>query len=199
MTTEAAQAIALAPSDQPAQRAKVPMAWAAAALAEMCDRLEDGEEPTAAFTFVFNETRLDLAEAVDRRIAFIKLVEGSITAAEQARDEWALQKTRLESLLAAMKERTKEIVETFPDLPYKGTLGRFAVQKNGGAQALDLSFGGKEITPELIDMFQIPERFVKTKVSYALDVDGIRAAIAKGEELPWAKLAPRGTHLRVRQ
>jgi hypothetical protein len=175
---------------------RVPLAWTASTLSHLCDRLDAGEEPDAALVAVFNETKLEHADAVDRRIAFIKFVEGSIEGAKAAAREWDFQAKRLESLLAAMKERTKEILEAFPDLPYSGSLGKLAVQANGGKTPLELTFGDRELTPDLIAMFDVPPEFVK--VTYTLNTDAVRAALEEGVELPWAKLGDRGRHLRVR-
>lgn len=172
------------------------MAWAASALAELCDRLDNGEEPTAALVSLFSETRLELAEAVDRRIAFIKYVEGAIEGARAARNEWDRQKTLLETMLAAMKARTKEIVETYPDLPYAGSLGKLAVQKNGGKAPVELAFGERELSREIIEMFGVPEHLIK--ITYTLDTDKLRRALEAGEDFPWATLQDRGSHLRIK-
>src|SRR5688500_18041871 len=140
MTTE--NVTALAQATPPfLDRVKIPMSWAAAALADLCDQIDNGVEPTKAVSLLFQERKLDLAEAVDRRIAFVNAVDAQIEAARKAKDAWAAQVRSLEALLAAMKAGTKEIIEAHPDLPYKGSIGRLAVQKN--PPAVKTTFGDK--------------------------------------------------------
>jgi hypothetical protein len=61
-----------------------------------------------------------------------------------------------------------------------------AVTNNGGKQPIDLT-----VCPE-----QLPAEF--QKVSVTADEDRLRDALKAGREVPGARLAPRGTHLRIR-
>lgn len=70
---------------------------------------------------------------------------------------------------------------------FQAGLFRLSVQANGGAAPVSIVPG---FEPEMA-----PERFVRTKVSF--DMDAIRQAIANGESVGFAELAPRGRHLRI--
>lgn len=178
-------------------RPKVPLAQAAHMLAKLCDLLDDGADPNDAFVAVFNETKLELAEAIDRRIAFDHWIEGAINAANSARDQWADRAKKLRATREVFKANTQAIIESNPDLPYQGTLGRLAVQRNG-QPALKLTFGDKELTPELIGFYNIDPRFIRTTTTYAIDAATVKAAIAAGEKIEWAELETR-QHLRIRK
>lgn len=190
-------AVASVKKSEVAAPVKVPMAWAATALAALCERIDNGEDPHAVAA-EFASTELALADAVDRRIAMIRFVEGAIEGAKAARDAYAADAQRLTDLLTSMKDRTKDIVQANPDLPYSGTLGRFTVQKNGGHAPLKLTFGDREVSKTELDLFEVPERFVGSKVVFWIRTDEVRAALAAGEKLPWAELEERGHHLRIR-
>lgn len=177
---------------------RVPMARAAADLATLCDLIDDGAEPTAALKQVFDETKLDLADAVDRRIMFFSTVEAAIEQARGARAAWDAQVQQLKGLLASMQATTKATIEAFPDLPYQGQLGKLAVQKNGGRASLSLTFGDKDLTPDLIEMFGIDERYYTVRTTYTLLTDAVRKDLDAGRPVPWAQFGERGTHLKVK-
>lgn len=179
-------------------RPKVPMAVAATDLAMLCDAIEEGAEPSAAFVAVFSEKRLELAESVDRRIMFITLVEGQIEQARAMRAAWDQQVQRLKALLDTMRSKTKEIIEAVPDLPYQGKLGKLAVQKNGGPQPLATAWGDKDLGPDEVELFGIDERYYQVETTYKLRSDVVLKDIEAGHPVEWAHLAPRGTHLRIK-
>lgn len=191
-----------------AVRPKIPMDEAAALLAQMCDAI-DAAEPTvdldsaagAAVVEAFNDAKLNLAEAVDRRIAWIAFVEGQIIAARAARDAWDAQKKRLEALLSAMRQRTAATISehTAADakITFRGRLGELSVRTNGGVLPMEVTLP-PELTAETLEQFGIDERFYKMRVTYELDSAAVRKALEGGETLPWAKLGERGSHLRIR-
>lgn len=178
------------------KRERVPMAQAVQMLADLCERIDDGEAPTDAITKVFAETRLDLAEAVDRRIDFSAWIAGAISQAKEQRDVWADRARKLSAAEDAFKANTKAIMEAHPDLPYKGSRGRLALQANS-QPTLKLLFGEKAVTPEVLSTFGIDDRFVKTKTVYEIDTQAVKAALQAGDKLPWAELS-HGTHLRIK-
>lgn len=181
-----------------APRARIPMAVAATELAQLCDAIDNGAEPSAALVAMFNERRLELAESVDRRIMFLTLVEGQIEQARAMRAGWDTQVQRLKALHDTMRAKTREIIEAAPDLPYQGTLGKLAIQKNGGLAPVATEWGDKALTAAEIEMFGIDERYVQTETTYKLLTDVVRGDLEAGEDLGWAHLAPRGMHLKVK-
>jgi hypothetical protein len=193
-------------------RPKIPMDQAAAILSEMCDVVEDAEQnpdfdlkgaAAAAVRQAFRDAEVDLADAVDRRIAWLAYVDGQIIAARAARDGWDAHKQRLESLLEAMKDATAAVVREHKTeekaLAFRGRLGQLAVQTNGGVLPLELTLPMGDLLAETIEEYAIDERFYRMSVTYTLDKEAIRAALEAGEKLPWAKLGERGSHLRVKR
>lgn len=177
---------------------RVPMAVAATDLAFLCDEIDSGVEPSTALVARFNETRLELADAIDRRIVFIGMVEGSIEQARAMRAGWDAKVQQLKALHDTMRAKTKEIIEAQPDLPYQGRLGKLAVQKNGGVTPVVTTWGDRELTAELVDMFGIDERYFYAETTYKLRPEVVLKDLEAGEELGWAQLGPRGTHLRIK-
>lgn len=175
---------------------KVPMAEAALALSQLCDAIDNGVAPDQALVSIFNETKLDLANAVDRRIAFFGMLDAELEHARKARAAWDAKVQQLKALSERLRASTKEIMEAHPDLPYQGQLGKLAVQKNGGQLPLTLAFDDREVSEETIRMFDVDERFFRR--TYQLDTTAIRRALDAGEKLPWAQLGERGTHVRIR-
>lgn len=62
------------------------------------------------------------------------------------------------------------------------------LRTNGGLQPV-------EIQPDL-DLQTVPPEFVKTSLS--LDTQTVRQSLTAGRELPFARLLPRGVHVRIR-
>ena len=172
------------------------MAFAAVILSELCDRLDDGEDPSAAFLQAFQETKLDLADAVDRRIAFAGWLEGAIFAAKKARDAYAERARKLGQVEEAFKKNTAETIQAHPDLPYKGALGRLAVQAS--APSLKLSFEPGNLTLQGFVDLGIDTKFIISKTTWSLDTAAVKAALVAGEQFSWASLE-HGKHLRVKR
>ena len=175
---------------------KVPMAFAATILSRLCDQIDDGVDPSDALVAVFEETKLDLADAVDRRIAFETWLSGSIETAKKARDAYAERARKLTAAHEAFKKNTMDIMQANPNLPYKGDLGRLAIQANPAS--LKLAFAGKELTPDVIAMFGVDQKYVKTFTTLVLDTVAVKAALQAGETFEWATLE-RGQSLRFRK
>ncbi len=80
------------------RRPNTPLTEAAHLLAELMERIDAGEDLGEALVQAFHDTRLDLAQAVDRRIAFASWVKGAIEMAKKQSDEWRLRAQQLEML-----------------------------------------------------------------------------------------------------
>jgi hypothetical protein len=175
----------------------IPMAEAARLLADLCERLDEGEEPTTGFVEVFNRTKFALSTGVDAFIEFDRQVEALIEHACKNRDAYGERARKLREARARFKTQVTELVESSPDLPFAGQLGRLAVQKSG-TPALVLSFGEKELTPDLIEFYGIDQKYIREKTTYAIDAGAVKAALQAGEEIDWASLETR-PHLRIRK
>lgn len=174
---------------------RTPMTWAAFSLAEMCQALEDGATPDALFTEHFKETELALAESVDRRIAMRLQIKADLEISRTQRADWDRRVQQLKALDDLCDEKTIETMQRHPDLPYKGQMGRFALQKN--PPSLKLAFGEKGITSDMLTFFAIPPEFVKTTIE--INTVAVKDALKAGKEIPWAELKADGCHLRVRK
>ena len=174
---------------------RTPMTWAAFALAEMCAALEDGATPDAVFVQHFKANELALAEAVDRRIAIRIQIKADLEAARAERASWDARVQQLKALDDRCDDMTVETMKAHPDLPYKGKLGRFALQKN--PPSVKLAFGEKDVTEDMVTFFAIPEEFVKRTIEIKTAV--VKDALKEGKPIPWAELNADGVHLRVRK
>ncbi|CAN5416973.1 hypothetical protein BH11PLA2_BH11PLA2_32360 [soil metagenome] len=68
---------------------------------------------------------------------------------------------------------------------------QFTVVTNGGSVPVKLEEG---ITPEDPRVW----RFVRSVTTESIDTAAVRAALEAGEVIPWATLAERGSHLRIK-
>lgn len=156
----------------------------ASLVASISDRIEAGEELSAALRDTFDIAMLRHADGVDRAISFrhanealqakLKLLE------ERAKDE----RKRLEAMDEAFRKQVKATLEANANIPFKGELGTISLRK--GPPAVETVFGDKKLDPATIDMFAIESRFVRQKTEYALDAKAVRAALDAGEKLDWA-------------
>lgn len=178
-----------------ANRPKVPMAFAMSTLAAMCDAIDNGAELDDALVAQFQEAKLDLVEAIDRRVAFFRYLQGQIAAAKAARDAWQDDYKRLQAIEEKFKEKTKELVEAHPDLPKEGTIGKLAVQAN--PPSVKLTFEDRKLTRHVIDFFGVDEKYIKTETTYTLNAKLVADDLKAGVELPWARLE-QGTHIRFK-
>jgi Siphovirus Gp157 len=91
--------------------------------------------------------------------------------------------------VSRLKARLKDYLECTDRTKAVTSSGKmFAIQKNGGASPL--------VVAEDLDLSTLDQRFVRTVAS--LDTSAVRAAIAAGEDVPFASLGETGSHLRIR-
>jgi hypothetical protein len=178
------------------EKVRVPLAVAASDLARICDELDAGVTLDQALVAAFDDTKLALADAVDRRIAFHEFASSALEAARAARAGWDERVQQLKGLIDRFKANTQAVVEAHPDLPYRGTLGRITVQKSPAS--LQTTFGFRELTPELIEMMGIEPEYYTVKTTYTLDTKKAKEALAAGKSLPWAELT-QSNHVRFKK
>ncbi len=82
-----------------------------------------------------------------------------------------------------MKERIKGAMETMGKTKIEGTYAKLSIEGNGGVQPM-------KITGDVPQNYQ--------RIIYEPDNEKIRAALEAGQELAFAHLEDRGTHLRIR-
>ena len=132
----------------------------------------------------------ELAVERERKLdAYCGLIR-EIEARSQARAAEADRLRELARIDRSAVERLKEgLLQHFVahDLKRVET-ERFRITraKSGGRQPLEL---------DPVDSWDLPEQY--TKITIEPDKEAIRTALESGEELPWARLTPRGEHLRI--
>jgi len=174
---------------------KVPMAFAAHILSTICEDIDGADQIDAFLIHAFGIAEQNLANAVDRRIAFNNWAKVQLAAAKEAASYYVGLQNKLTEVHERFKARTKDILAATPDIPYSGKLGKISIAKNGGLQSLVFSFGDKAITPESAAFFGVPPDYVLTKVSYSIDVARVRAELDAGITHEWVSLADRGSHV----
>lgn len=177
----------------PVVATKQPMDLAALVLAELCDKIDNGADLDQELVRAFDDAKLTLAAAVDRRIAFDTWIKGAIEAAREARTQWEERVQLLKAMHERFKANTLAIVQA-ADVPYQGSLGKIRAQRN--PVGVKLTWGDKLLSPDLIDMLGIDDRFVRVKTEYSIDAAAVKAALEAGEDLPWARLDQSGFHVR---
>lgn len=181
---------------------KVPLEFAAITLSELCSVIDEGGDLDGALLSRFSSARSDLVASVDRRICFLRFCEDAISGAKRARDAYVERARQLERMVEALKTKTMQAMKENEDVPFVGSLGRFAVQKNPAA--LKLAFEAKSVSlsrviaEEDISQHGIEERFIKTVTAYQLDADAVKTALKAGQEFPWATLE-QGESLRIKE
>lgn len=93
------------------------------------------------------------------------------------------QKKAMEKAIKTMKDRLKGAMELFEVKEIKTDHYTFKIQKNGGAQPM-------EITGD------VPTNY--NRVVYEVDKEKIRKDLEAGKKLKFARLLERGTNLRIR-
>lgn len=162
---------------------KIPLAFAAMLLAKVSDDIESGNLD-ATLIAAFEDAKLATSEAVDRRIAFDGFIKAAINQCKETAKSWRDEATKLEKAHKRFLERTKEIVEANPDIPFVGTLGRFAIQKNNPAVESDVD----EVDEETIDFLGIDPKYIVVKTTYQIDKTKLSQDLKNGVNIPWARL-----------
>lgn len=183
------------------QPLRIPFSYAAQTLATLCDRVDAGEDLDALLVAEFKGAQLDLMDSVARRVSFFRFCESAIEAAKKARDAWADQWRRFETILMKVKTITVETMQEHPDLPYKAEAAELRLQKN--PPSIEIGAPTKEMTfrytvdDETVKTREIPETFLKTTTVTQLNIEAIREHINAGGELPFAKKV-QGSHVRYK-
>ncbi len=162
---------------------KIPLGFAAMLLAKVSDDIESGNLD-ATLIAAFEDAKLATSEAVDRRIAFDAFIKSAIDRCKDTAKSWRDEASKLEKAHKRFLERTKEIVEANPDIPFKGNLGRFAIQKNNPSVECDVD----EVDQETIDFLGIDPKYIAIETTYRIDKTKLSQDLKNGVEIPWARL-----------
>lgn len=158
---------------------------AATKLESLCAEIDDAEELTEQLKEEFDRDVENLAETVDKRISFIKYAESQIKLATEMQDQWIIRKKKFQTALESVKNSTMDMMKSAPNLPYKGNLGNFRIQKNS--------------VPTLIcneEWFLNNDQCLRASV----DLGAVRDRIKRGDDKEWPIEVARleyGEHLRI--
>lgn len=161
-------------------------------------RTADGELPdelAAAFEAEFADWESNAAEKADSYIAVIRRLETEAAKYKAEADQFQAEADRWKekadveaNAALRMKDRLKDFL-TMTDQPkFTTAAGRKLTVKNNSSQSLVLAEG--------IDIETVQPEFVK--VTKSVDNAKVKAELMAGGSLPFASLAPKGTHLLIK-
>jgi len=153
------------------------------------DQIDDlgGELPPELEAW-FDELATNEAAKLDSYVGLIRQADAEAAAATEEMERWKMRAQARTNLSKRLKDRIKQHLELTGRAKVETVTGRvLAIQKNGGKQPVIVDW---------LPLEELPERF--KKVTITEDRDKIAEALASGEELTFARLEPRGTHLRIK-
>lgn len=164
------------------------------------EKLERGEEiPQELLALDYSLSNFQ--QMVDKRISFIERIDHEIKGIDEQIAFFQSKKKVFTEMKNKVKEHTKLILEEYPDIDFKGTNKRFAVQKNGGKRAIEWKIEMSTL-PHVLreqDVQYCPEAYVIEKSVKVLNVPVLEEDIRNGKvQTDIAKLGEQGTHLRIK-
>lgn len=163
-------------------------------LAAMADLLDEvGGEVTdprvdEAVTAWLAELHHDEGRKLDGWVGFVRQMEMESAAAAEEGERWYATAKALSRRVDRMKAALLGYLQASGRTKVRTESGRtIAVQTNGGWQPIQV---------DAVDPADVPDELCE--VRRGIDGDKVRAALAAGGELPFARLLPRGSHLRIR-
>jgi hypothetical protein len=174
---------------------KVPLQWAAEAFSQISNRIEESDDIDTALVSAFDESRIDIAEALDRRRAFKNYCEMMIARCKDEKKRIQEVQSRIEDVLERFKEKTKAIIEANPSIPFVDTLGKkISVVKNGAPRlSLKLPLTASKSVANIIDaeqaeFFGVDKKYLKQVSFLVLDTEVLKADLKAGQSCDWAEL-----------
>lgn len=162
------------------------------ALNALCEELPGGElspEAEAAFDAWAKSIADDEANKLESYCGLVKTLEGEIAVAKAEAEQFAMKARTRENRVKWLKQRMLDYLTGTGRTKAVTTAGRtVAVQANGGNAPLWID---PTIAPEAA-----PVIYQKIRVEFA--TDSIRADLEDGIGPNWARLDPRGNHLRIK-
>ena len=142
----------------------------------------------AAVTALTSELARDEAAKLDGWVGWVRQMEMEAAAAFAEADQWRHKGQALTNRVAWAKSVLKQHLENTRRAKVQTARGHtVTVQANGGKLPV-------QVDP--VDPETVAERFQRVRVE--LDTDAVRTALEAGEQLAFARLQPRGTHLRIK-
>lgn len=162
------------------------------ALAALLDEMdgEIGPEADVAVQAWLAEIATNEAVKLENYRKLILQFETEAAVARAEEDQYRKMRETRERTIDWLKARIKDYLDFTGVTKAKTATGRaFCIEKNGGKLSI-------EWAPEVE---QDPEKAgVFCKLVPTLDKEAVRESLEAGEELPFARFRPRGTHLKIR-
>jgi hypothetical protein len=141
-----------------------------------------------AVTFWLESLEQEQAAKLDSYVGLLKTLRMEATAAKAEKEQWAMKERIRTNRADYLERRLKEHLEKTGQTKVQTASGRVvSVVKNGGVAPVEIKAG---VVPT-----DVPADF--QKVTVEIDKAAVRAALTAGQELAFAELLPRGTHLKV--
>jgi len=151
----------------------------------------DDAEATSALYDALIQTDGEIAEKLERYARIVRNEEGYAAMIKNEAQALAAKAKVRENRATRLKTAVKLALETLGIGKQEAGPFTWSVQANGGKAPLD-------VDPTL-DISKIDPRFVRTiPEQKVLDTDAVRAALEAGEELEFAVVRERGTHVRLK-
>lgn len=168
-----------------------PFHGAATRLADLCRRVDEGEQMTGAFVATFGAAELAHAHEIDRRKSEVFYVQRVMKMARDKRADLDAYVQRLKVVEAELKKATGDAIADSPDLPWRDTLGKKLYL--GSSKKLELGFDlaeSKTITNVVdrgvVDLLGIEPKYLKPVGYFRLDTAAVKADLKAGVALDWA-------------
>lgn len=148
---------------------------------------DDGEVPDDVLDYL-KSVEIEEGLKLDNYINLIRKFEADEKAAQSEASRYAKMAESCGTAIDGLKKRLRDYMEYVgKDRMQSATNRTIRIQANGGKVPL-------EIVP-LVDPENVDVRFRKVTVQF--DNDAIRNALQNGEQLEFAKLGEKGSHLRI--
>lgn len=168
------------------------------ALNELLAELEPPPDPARsegelnpAMEELFKEIEGNQGVKLDGYVNLIRAVEGDAAVMEAEAAEYKMKGEARRNRAKFLKDRLYAYMIRTGQAKVQTDKGRvLSIQNNGGAQAVEYDLLDQD------DVAALPDRFKEVVVK--IDTQAVKAALDAGESLDFAKLKPRGTHLRIK-
>lgn len=140
---------------------------------------------------MFAEVEGNQAAKCDGYINLIRAVEGDAAVMESEAAEYAAKGKARRGRAEFLKKQLYEYMIRTKQTKVQTDKGRvLSIQNNGGHPGVDYDL------MDVDDVNALPDRFKEVKTT--MDTQAVKAALDAGESLEFARLKPRGTHLRIK-
>jgi len=129
-----------------------------------------------------------IATKLERYAKLVRSREALAKARSEEAKHLAERAKVAENEAARLKKVMKMALEALKLTKVDAGIFTVAIQANGGVTPLNV-----DLAPE-----ELPEAYRTAKTVYSANQEAIRAALDKGEELPFARYGERGNSLRIR-